>query len=406
VKKVKIKAFSRPELAAAICGLADSSVWLVVLLTLPIEPYYALTIGLKCASLAVRGSVSFSHKNFLIFIVPVLSAAVLSVVAGLSEPSSLLSVVPFALSLSLTLALVCEKTYRAYFSAFAFSVFLSIMLYLGQWATGRVLSENGRWLYLGGRSPNLGGEIIFSGVLAAAISINLRSLYFFAYAVLASASVLLLQSRASLLAIVTIGLSASYFTLLKKFDPTMRIIVASSVLVALVGLFLLFGSSSNSLNQILLLNDEYRGLGTGFVGREERWDFAIETFLQYPLSGVGFGYFREEAISDLSPHSFWLHMLAEMGLLSIISFYALAKAAYELFKFNRKIFVFCCSTLVLTIFNDRFINMNPYPFLLYVILFLGEGAWSKFLSRSSVYAVSGEQLQSPLVPYRRLSKRA
>lgn len=37
-------------------------------------------------------------------------------------------------------------------------------------------------------------------------------------------------------------------------------------------------------------------------------------------------------------------------------------------------FLLLISFVPMTIFNDRFLNLNPYPFLLYVVLFLSRKA--------------------------------
>src|SRR5262249_52106273 len=150
---------------------------------------------------------------------------------------------------------------------------------------------------------------------------------------------------------------ASYFVAL-RMQPRRRIVVLCAAVAVCVAVFGLDSRGvSGAVNRIMLLDDQYRGLGTGDVGREERWDFALETFRQNPLFGVGFGgYFKSQ--DQLTPHNFWLYMLSQMGLLSIISIYALARAAYTLLKRNRMALIFCSSALLLTIFNDRFINMN------------------------------------------------
>ena len=216
---------------------------------------------------------------------------------------------------------------------------------------------------------------MFAGVLAAAVSTNLRSLYFISYVILALVAASLLQARSAMLGIFTIGLIALNIVL-NRIQPMLRIVVMCAA-VAVFAAATVFGSSpevSETLNRMMLLDDVNRGFGTGFVGRQERWENALEAFLQHPVFGVGFGYFSSH--NEDTPHNFWLYMLSEMGLLSIIGVYSLARAAHALFKRNRMVLIFCSSALILTIFNDRFINMNAYPFIIYVILFLG-GAWSR-----------------------------
>lgn len=396
-----MKLYSRSDLEAGVCGLADSSVWTAYLLFIPIDAFYAITIGVKLLLVLMRGSVSLSHKTFLLFIFPALLAAALSVLTGISEPSGFLQIVPFCVSLALTLALIGEGNCRKYLMSFSVSVYLSIIIYLIQWMTGRLEEMWGRWLFFGGSQANLGGEIFFAGVLAAAISTNLRStnlrsLYFLSYVILALISAHLLQARSAMLAISIVGLIALNFALVEKTSAIFRVALLCAIVAvaALVMEVFSSGGINRLVSELLLLDDQYRGMGTGFVNRDEHWDSAWQTFSRYPVFGVGFGYFYVQV--EGGPHNFWLYMITQLGLLSIISIYALARGAYTLFNRNRVVFMFCCSAFILTIFNDRFINMNAYPFLLYVILFLKEGAWGTFspvLSKKLPYE------------YERLSKR-
>src|SRR5262249_7195178 len=108
----------------------------------------------------------------------------------------------------------------------------------------------------------------------------------------------------------------------------------------------------------------------------ERWSFAMDTFIESPIFGVGFGYFRG-SMSEVTPHSFWLYMMTDLGLLGVLSLAVVAICLKGLWKENRFVFWMITSSLPLTIFNDRFVNMNPYPFLILVLLFLPPGIYKK-----------------------------
>ena len=129
----------RLDLAAALCGLADSSIWVAFLLSVPVDAYYTVILAVKCILIFVRGSVVFLHATFLLFVVAALLAAGISVLAGLTEPSNLIEIVPFAVSLSLTLALICKTNRDTYFRVFAFSIFLSVLTFLALWKAGRTI---------------------------------------------------------------------------------------------------------------------------------------------------------------------------------------------------------------------------------------------------------------------------
>lgn len=367
---------SRSALTAVICGIIDSSAWIAILFSIPIELFYGVALGAKFVLVLVRGSLSFSHRQYLLFVVPALIAGLMSVLNGISDVSSLLQVVPFAVSLALTLALINERSCQRYFQAFSIFLFGCIVIYLVMWLGGQIQSEWGRWLFFAGSHPNLGGEFCYAAVLAAAISMRLRSLYFVSLVLLSLTAGHLMQTRSAMVGIFVIALIALNLALVKRTSIALRVLVLC-VIVGLGGLVIELTSVrgvSGAIGDLLLLNDQRRGLDTGFSARDEHWDNAWETFFNHPAFGVGFGYFH--VLDEASPHNFWLYMLSELGLLSLISVYALGRASFALFKTNRVVSLFCCSAIVLTIFNDRFINMNAYPFLIYVILFLKDGAWS------------------------------
>jgi O-antigen ligase len=363
---------------AAVCGLADSSVWVAFLLVIPTDAYYGAAIAAKIALALIQGSIFSSHRTFFLFLGPALLCAGMSILTGLSDWASLLQVVPFAVSLSLTLALIDERSCRNYFAAFSYSGLGAIVVFIGYWATGRLESEWGRWTFLGEAQPNLGGEIFFAGALAAAISARLRSFYFLGYILLALFAAYLLQARSAMVAIFTIGLIALNYVLAKRTSMIARLALLGITVATIATVVELFSTDglSGTVSHILLFDDQYRGFGTGFVNRNERWELAWSTFSSHPLFGVGFG--NELVVGDAAPHSFWLYMISEMGAMSLISLFALLQAGRTLLRKNAFAFSFFCSALILTIFNDRFINMNAYPFLLYVMLFLKDGAWTMY----------------------------
>jgi O-antigen ligase len=124
-----------------------------------------------------------------------------------------------------------------------------------------------------------------------------------------------------------------------------------------------------SLSNLFLLDNQYRGIDTGFVGREEHWENAWNVFLQYPLFGIGFGYFRP-GTGTVTPHSMWLGMLSMMGLMSIFILIAMLQNGWRIYRTNIIVFLLLLSFIPMTIFNDRFVNLNPYPFLFFILLFL------------------------------------
>jgi hypothetical protein len=57
------------------------------------------------------------------------------------------------------------------------------------------------------------------------------------------------------------------------------------------------------------------------------------------------------------------------GILSLLIVVMILFLYYDLYKINRQWLYGLGTVPVLMMFNDRFFNLNPYPFLLYVVLF-------------------------------------
>jgi O-antigen ligase len=377
---IEIRYLSRARMSSALCGIVDASVWISFLFTLDSTLYYAMSMLFKIMAVGIHGSPRHPRPIFVAFVVPVVFAEMVSLGSGWSDLSSVLVVLPFIVSLGVTVSIVDKRELVTYLRWFSGSIFVSILAFLAMWASGKLEAEWGRWFYLGGAHPNLGGEIVFAGAVAAALRLPARSWFLWIYLILAIWVVTLLQSRAALIAIAIVGTVTLYngflSGFLSGFGVALRAISITSVILGALVLFLV-SHGSDFFVSVLQLDDEYRGIGTGFVGRDERWEFAWNTFLASPLFGVGFGYFRDAARSDLTPHNFVMHMLGEMGALSLVCVVSLVYGAYKLTVANRNAALICASAIVLTVFNDRFINLNPYPFILYVILFLRSEAWKE-----------------------------
>lgn len=91
-----------------------------------------------------------------------------------------------------------------------------------------------------------------------------------------------------------------------------------AVLIAVMVIPSYFTVASNFVaNHVLLLHDPYRGLGTGFTGREGLWRDAIAAWMQAPLLGVGFHQSFE--YTDLvGAHNAYLATLADMGICGLL----------------------------------------------------------------------------------------
>ena len=73
------------------------------------------------------------------------------------------------------------------------------------------------------------------------------------------------------------------------------------------------------INDVMLLNDPHRGIGSGFTGRFEFWKHAIDSFWDNPVIGVGFRSTTHGGGGDYGAvHSGYLKLLIETGLVGTI----------------------------------------------------------------------------------------
>lgn len=277
-------------------------------------------------------------------------------------PSMLFQAVGFQAHLVLTLLLTSEE-FVAYLRWVAYLIGGWFLLYIVMALTGQIVVHDNRLMFFSGTHPNLGAEIAAVGAVAAALSLPL--IRYGGVAGICLVSTLLLQGRAGALVIVaTIVLKAlriSYRIGQHRERRGLLVLIVPVVLVASV-------ASVPFIIQALRLDDKLRGLGTGFGGRTEHWSTAWGVFLDHPFTGQGLGSFR--ALEQLAPHDFFAYGLAEMGMLSVFLLLLLVNMGVAAYARHGWTILYALVLVVLMALNDRFMNLNPYPFLLFVILFV------------------------------------
>lgn len=72
------------------------------------------------------------------------------------------------------------------------------------------------------------------------------------------------------------------------------------------------------ISSLFFLNDKYRGLGTGFTGRVEAWQEALDMFFNNPAFGVGFRMHERYMNTLSSAHNGYLSLLAEVGRIGVV----------------------------------------------------------------------------------------
>jgi O-Antigen ligase len=351
------------------------------MLSFDVSIYYSIGLFLKVGLLLFNSSAFIRPRlwRFTLFAAALLFVSGIHLFLGDPEGSGAAVISAFLVSLLCTLILIYDENCVFYLRTMSISIFIGAILYIAFVKLGRIDDVWGRWTYFGNSQPNLGGEIIYTGVLATALGkpkLSALNLAIFASSIYA---IMLLQARSALIASIFVIIYLAYLEFLRQNDLHIRIIIISGLVVILMYCLLLTDEGVSAFSSALLVDDVHRGAGTGFVGRADAWAYAMQSFYESPIIGGGFGFYHSEPGADWPPHphSLWLHMLSEMGFIGLVSLVAIFLSVKSAWRENKRLMFFLASSLVMTVFNDRFINMNPYPFLIFVVLFWPRSVWSK-----------------------------
>jgi hypothetical protein len=347
----------------ALLAILDSAVpFAFVLQLFSLDIWYALTLGLKfIISIQQRSNLWLGYISAA-FLYGISLIILISSFFGGSDFSDYARIFSFVLSLLMTLSLLTRQNLSSYVTVCAYTIGVSTLLYILMVHSGHYEGEWGRYNYFADSHPNLGSEIIAMSVLYA--SCVLSPMRLIAFCIPSIYAINLMQGRAGIMVCVLAAVTSIYTRLQHS---TTRMMVAVFVIIAIVASLTMFSEATSAfLNSVLLLNDEHRGGQTGFVGRDELWGGAWKAFLDSPVYGNGAGF--EERLG-VNPHNYFLYGLSFFGFLSLFVFGVVFYLYFDLYKTNFHWFCVLIVTSIMFIFNDRFLNLNPYPFLLYVVLF-------------------------------------
>lgn len=265
-----------------------------------------------------------------------------------------------------SLLLLRRDSIETYTSWFGYLVAGANALYITLVMVGNIPDHFGRYYYLSDGHPNLGSEIAAIGAVASLASSSVSFRMAFLSSAVNFTAVVLMQGRAAMLAIalsVMIRAGIEFSAQIRRngvFFGSVAILGATAVLISSFTLL------KNEASALLMLDDEYRGVSTGFVGRDERWVNGVRLFYDSPLVGGGPDAFNIMQIE--SPHNFYLYGLGEFGIMFLIILWVLGSTAFNAFKYNPRPVAVMIPLLILTVFNDRFLNLNPYPAVAYILL--------------------------------------
>jgi O-antigen ligase len=360
---------------APLAGLIDASIVLAYMagvnfVTAPsseLTAWYATTLSAKFLLVLVfwprRSTLTPAAWLFLGATTAMICTTIL---AGISTTTPYLAAGGFLAHLALTLLLIDSRRLRSYLTSAIILIAVSAFIHIGLCLAHRMPELWGRYFYFAENQPNLGGEIEAAAALAATAVLSRRLA--FPIIIVLMADMALLEARSALLVGIGCIVVLIAFNVRRRLSLRRGFLLVCAGAAAFAGLALLdrSGSVASALSNALLLNDQFRGVSSGASGRSPLWDMGLDLFERSPLYGHSLGYFED--IGYIGPHNLFLYGLAQYGLMSIGFFLAICYAYFVLFTRDRFRFWVLVAALPLFLFNDRIVNLNPYPFLVYVML--------------------------------------
>ncbi|QQR40378.1 O-antigen ligase family protein [Devosia rhizoryzae] len=296
-----------------------------------------------------------------------LIGASVDAVNGQFSGVSTLRYLAFSLSLMLTICFVAPETVRAYCRYLVAVPLLVAAFHVVLAQAGALPSNGSRVFYVGGGHPNLGGEISAAAALAAAVAFTAR----WALPVLAVFfySAMLMQARAALIVIVLIGAVVVVRAMVEGLPKGwLALLLLQMPLIAVILLISNWDFMASALDAVLLIDDPSRGVASGATGRYEHWKMGWDLFSQSPVLGTGLSVF--ETGETESPHNAFLFGLSQHGLASL-GFWAVVGRAFLRSATRDPYFAATAlSFAVLLTLNDRFINLNQYPFCFFALILI------------------------------------
>lgn len=339
-------------------GFLDTMSWISYLLGFDVANYYNFVVIVKICLVAWKNDYGMqSLKSFLFLALISLSVVTFSIYgAEVDLTGPLLKLAGFFTSLGLSIYLTNNDRQNYYFMGVLWSLALCVFLYFTFFYTGKIEDSFGRYLFFGGTHPNLGGEIFAAGALSLAL---LRPNYCIAilFLIFFIASYLL-QARAAMVTIILLTLNY-LFSSLRNSNFFSRFLIASIVAILVL-------LTSFHTDEIFGISSQYRGMDSGLSGRDDLYKIAWKGFLDKPFQGLGYGFFDGERLPYV--HNFFLQGLAEMGMYFVFIVAYLGYLLYCVLKKNLYLGSCILCLIPLITLNARFFNLNPFPFLVYLIL--------------------------------------
>ncbi len=223
-----------------------------------------------------------------------------------------------------------------------------------------------------GLHPNYGGELLAGAVMLIAF-VKSPSLRWFGYA-LAIFCLIQVQARGALLAVLVVVGGVEMWGQ-KGLGPRLIAIGAAGAVATCLLLLLspqmLDRATDFVANKIFMANNPLRGVGSGFVGRDETWAVALQDMTATPLTGRGMQQ-SGKTLLGLPIHNGYLKNFAEFGLIFGLALnMMLVLGTIWAFRQDRRLGFVMLACHIEYFFAPRNVNLSAFP----LIMWLGVLPW-------------------------------
>ena len=226
----------------------------------------------------------------------------------------------------------------------------------------------GRALFWG-LHPNYGGELLAGAAMLVAFSRS-PMVRWAGYA-MAIFCLMQVQARASLLAVLVVMGGVEAWGQRGMFQRILALGAAGLVAVCvmlLVSPSAMTQASDFVANQIFMANNPNRGLGSGFVGRDETWAVALKDVAASPIAGKGMQQ-SGQTLLGLPIHNGYLKNFAEFGVIfGLVLNTMLIVGTFWAFRQDRRLGFMMLACHIEYFFAPRNVNLSVFPLMMWIAI--------------------------------------
>jgi O-antigen ligase len=170
------------------------------------------------------------------------------------------------------------------------------------------------WGRLMGRTaPNYWGAVAATSIYC---TLAMRGWFLRLAVISLSLAIMLMAQSRGVMASLTVSMVLLILIYMRSGRVSTWVWVFGGLVVLIAGVFGL----DYLLSHVFLVDDNLRGIGSGFTGRAAAWQETWDLFVQSPLFGVGYRRHEQYLLSASSAHQAYLATLAEMGIFGLVAY--------------------------------------------------------------------------------------